>query len=49
MDKNGELWSGGMARDRVLRFYPQSGRGIEYLLPARPTFAASSSIIRPTR
>ena len=36
MDKNGELWSGGMASDRVLRFDPQSGRSIEYLLP-RPT------------
>jgi streptogramin lyase len=42
MDKNGELWSGGMASDRVLRFDPQSGgaRG-------RPIFAASSSITRP--
>jgi streptogramin lyase len=36
MDKNGELWSGGMASDRVLRFDPQSGHSIEYLLP-RPT------------
>ena len=25
IDKNGELWSGGMASDRVLRFDPQSG------------------------
>jgi virginiamycin B lyase len=32
-DRNGELWSGGMASDRVLRFDPQSGKGIEYLLP----------------
>jgi len=36
MDKNGELWSGGMASDRVLRFDPLSGQSIEYLLP-RPT------------
>jgi streptogramin lyase len=36
MDKNGELWSRGVASDRVLRFDPQSGRAIEYLLP-RPT------------
>ena len=36
MDKNGELWSGGMASDRLLRFDPQSGQSIEYLLP-RPT------------
>ena len=35
-DKNGEVWSGGMASDRVLRFDPQSGRSVEYLLP-RPT------------
>ena len=34
-DKNGELWSGGMASDRVLRFDPQSGKGVEYLLPRR--------------
>jgi virginiamycin B lyase len=36
MDKNGELWSGGTASDRVLRFDPRSGRATEYLLP-RPT------------
>jgi hypothetical protein len=24
MDENGELWSGGMASDRMLRIYPQS-------------------------
>jgi streptogramin lyase len=35
-DNNGELWSGGMASDRVLRFDPQSGGSVEYLLP-RPT------------
>ena len=35
-DTNGELWSGGMASDRVLRFDPRSGRSVEYLLP-RPT------------
>ena len=36
MDKNGELWSGGMVSDRVLPFDPQGGQSIEYLLP-RPT------------
>jgi streptogramin lyase len=35
-DKNSELWSGGTASDRVLRFDPQSGHSVEYLLP-RPT------------
>jgi virginiamycin B lyase len=33
IDKNGELWSGGMASDRVLRFDPQTGNPVEYLLP----------------
>jgi virginiamycin B lyase len=32
-DKNRELWVGTMSSDRVLRFDPQSGTGIEYLLP----------------
>ena len=36
LDRNGELWSGSMSSDRVLRFDPQSGASIEYLLP-RPT------------
>jgi virginiamycin B lyase len=33
IDKDGKLWSGGMASDRVLRFDPQSGNSVEYLLP----------------
>jgi streptogramin lyase len=33
VDKNGEVWSGGMNSDRVLRLDPRSGRSIEYLLP----------------
>jgi streptogramin lyase len=32
-DKNGEVWSGSMASDRILRFDPKTGRSIEYLLP----------------
>ena len=36
LDRNGELWSGSMSSDRVLRFDPESGRAVEYLLP-RPT------------
>ena len=36
LDRNGELWSGSMASDRVLRFDPLSGGAVEYLLP-RPT------------
>jgi streptogramin lyase len=33
LDRNGELWSGSMSDDRVLRFNPQTGNSIEYLLP----------------
>jgi virginiamycin B lyase len=36
VDRNGQLWSGGMASDRVTRFDPANGRSVEYLLP-RPT------------
>jgi virginiamycin B lyase len=35
-DKNGELWTGGMTTDRVVRLDPRSGTGIEYPL-ARDT------------
>ena len=33
LDKNGELWSGSMSSDRVLRFSPESAQSVEYLLP----------------
>jgi len=33
LDRNGELWSGSMSSDRVLRLDPQTGKSIEYLLP----------------
>jgi virginiamycin B lyase len=33
LDRNGALWSGSMSSDRVLRFDPQTGASIEYLLP----------------
>jgi streptogramin lyase len=33
LDKNGELWSGGMNTDRVLRTNFAAGENIEYLLP----------------
>jgi virginiamycin B lyase len=35
LDKNGELWSGSMSSDRVLRFDPRTGRSVEYLLPGQ--------------
>jgi virginiamycin B lyase len=33
-DKNGELWTGGMSSDRVIRLDPKSGEAIEYLMPS---------------
>ena len=33
VDRNGELWSGSMSSDRILRFDPASGKSVEYLLP----------------
>ena len=33
LDRTGELWSGNMSNDRVLRMNPQSGDSVEYLLP----------------
>jgi len=36
LDRNGELWSGSMSGDRILRMDPVSGVSVEYLLP-RPT------------
>jgi virginiamycin B lyase len=32
-DKNGEVWTGSMLNDRVVRLDPTTGRTIEYLLP----------------
>jgi streptogramin lyase len=36
LDRTGDLWSGNMSSDRILRFDPASGKSVEYLLP-RPT------------
>jgi len=33
-DKNGEIWTGGMASDRVLRLDPKTGTAIQYLMPS---------------
>jgi streptogramin lyase len=33
VDKNGELWSGGMHTDRAVRFDPKTGQTVEYQLP----------------
>jgi streptogramin lyase len=32
-DKNGELWTGGMTTDRVVRLDPETGQAIEYPMP----------------
>ena len=33
LDRNGDLWSGSMSSDRVMRFNPTTGASVEYLLP----------------
>ena len=33
VDKNGELWTGGMHTDRAVRLDPKTGETVEYLLP----------------
>ena len=40
LDKNGELWSAGMASDRVLRFDPESGRGVRISIAAADQYPA---------
>jgi virginiamycin B lyase len=34
VDKNGELWTGGMSADRVVRLDPKTGTAVEYLMPS---------------
>jgi streptogramin lyase len=33
IDKNGEIWTGGMHTDRAVRINPKTGETVEYLLP----------------
>ena len=33
VDKNGEVWTGGMSNDRVVRLDSKTGQAVEYLLP----------------
>src|SRR5262245_56984433 len=33
VDKNGEIWTGGMHTDRAIRLDPKTGETVEYLLP----------------
>lgn len=33
VDKNGEIWTGGMHTDRAVRINPKTGETVEYLLP----------------
>ncbi len=51
MDRAGDLWSGNMSSDRVLRMRPDTGETVEYLLP-RPTnirrIFVDNSTPRPT-
>ena len=32
-DKNGDVWTGGMNTDRVVRIIPKTGEIVEYLMP----------------
>jgi streptogramin lyase len=32
-DKQGELWTGGMTTDRVVRLDPKTEQSVEYLMP----------------
>ena len=34
VDKNGELWTGGMSTDRVVRLDPKTDTAVEYLMPS---------------
>jgi virginiamycin B lyase len=34
IDKNGEIWTGGMATDRAIRLDPKTGTSVEYLMPS---------------
>jgi streptogramin lyase len=36
LDKNGDVWTGSMLNDRVVRLDPKTGKTVDYLLP-RPT------------
>jgi virginiamycin B lyase len=33
IDRNGEIWTGGMHTDRAVRIDPDTGKAVEYLLP----------------
>ena len=33
LDRTGDLWSGNMSNDRILRMNPETGASVEYLLP----------------
>jgi streptogramin lyase len=33
LDKTGQVWTGSVTNDRVLRLNPETGESVEYLLP----------------
>ena len=50
-DKNGELWTGGMTTDRVVRLDPKTGEAVEYPLPRDTNMRrmfVDNSTTRPT-
>jgi len=46
-DKNGELWTGGMTTDRVVRLDPKTSQTSSTSCRATPTCAACSWTTRP--
>ncbi len=51
LDRAGDLWSGNMSNDRVLRMRPDTGEAIEYLLPRKTNIRrvfVDNSTPRPT-
>ena len=49
VDKNGDIWTGSVTNDRVLRLNPKSGQSSEYLLPGPRTSEECSWTIRRIR
>ena len=49
IDKNGEMWTGGMHSDRAVRMNPKTERQWSICCPRKPTCAPYSSTTRPAR
>jgi hypothetical protein len=49
VDKNSEIWTGGMHADRAVRLNPKTGETVEYHCRRKPTCAPCSSTVRRRR